>query len=300
MPELKVTPRHLERDAYLYVRQSIPRQVLENTESTQRQYALRDRALALGWPLERIHVLDCDVGKSGSQSDGRDGFQKLVSEVALGKAGMVMGLEVSRLARNSADWHRLIELCSLAGALILDEDGIYDPANFNDRLLLGLKGTMSEAELHFLKARMRGGMLNKARRGELEMRPPVGLVYRDDGVLILDPDAEVTSGYAPGLRNLRPHRIRDANGKTVSRARSLLPPSCSQGTEQGRVALGKGRTLSNPTGAAQSALRRRIRLRSRAHAPFAGRQDQYDEGCPIGLAVCDARDSCRLHHLGTV
>ena len=167
MAELKITPQHLERDAYLYVRQSTVRQVLENNESTQRQYALRDRAVALGWPLERIHVLDCDLGKSGSQSAGRDGFQKLVSEVALGQAGLVMGLEVSRLARNSADWHRLIELCSLAGTLILDEDGIYDPANFNDRLLLGLKGTMSEAELHFLKARMRGGMLNKARRGEL-------------------------------------------------------------------------------------------------------------------------------------
>ncbi|MGH7928228.1 MAG: recombinase family protein, partial [Candidatus Binatia bacterium] len=191
MAELKITVQHLERDAYLYVRQSTARQVLENTESTQRQYALRDRAVALGWPLERIHVLDCDLGKSGSQSAGRDGFQKLVSEVALGNAGLVMGLEVSRLARNSADWHRLIELCSLAGALILDEDGIYDPANFNDRLLLGLKGTMSEAELHFLKARMRGGMLNKARRGELQMRPPIGLVYRDDGVLVLDPDSEV-------------------------------------------------------------------------------------------------------------
>jgi DNA invertase Pin-like site-specific DNA recombinase len=191
VPEPKVSPQHLDRDAYLYIRQSTPRQVLENPESTQRQYALRDRAVALGWPLERIHILDCDLGKSGSQSVGRDGFQKLVSEVALRKAGLVMGLEVSRLARNSADWHRLIELSSLAGALILDEDGIYDPANFNDRLLLGLKGTLSEAELHFLQARMRRGMLNKARRGELEMRPPVGLVYRDDGVLILDPEAEV-------------------------------------------------------------------------------------------------------------
>jgi DNA invertase Pin-like site-specific DNA recombinase len=191
MPELKVTSRHLELDAYLYIRQSTPRQVLENTESTQRQYALRDRAIAFGWPRERIHVLDCDLGKSGSRSAGRDGFQKLVSEVALGKAGLVMGLEVSRLARNSADWHRLIELCSLAGTLILDEDGTYDPSNFNDRLLLGLKGTMSEAELHFIKARMRGGILNKARRGELEMRPPVGLVYREDGTLGLDPDTEV-------------------------------------------------------------------------------------------------------------
>jgi DNA invertase Pin-like site-specific DNA recombinase len=191
MAELRVTEQHLKHDAYLYIRQSTPRQVLENIESTQRQYALRDRAVSLGWPLERIHIIDCDLGKSGSQSGGRNGFQKLVSEVALGKAGLVMGLEVSRLARNSADWHRLIELCSLVGALILDQDGIYDPANFNDRLLLGLKGTLSEAELHFLKARMRGGMLNKARRGDLEMRPPVGLIYREDSVLILDPDVEV-------------------------------------------------------------------------------------------------------------
>src|SRR5947208_8543780 len=191
MPELKVTQQHLDHDAYLYIRQSTPHQVLENTESTPRQYAFRDRALALGWPLERIHVLDCDLGKSGSQSAGRDGFQQLVSEVALGKAGMVMGLEVSRLARNSADWHRLIELCAIAGTLILDEDGLYDPAAFNDRLLLGLKGELSQAELHFLKARMRGGMLNKARRGELEMRPPVGLVYRSDGTMALDPDPEV-------------------------------------------------------------------------------------------------------------
>jgi DNA invertase Pin-like site-specific DNA recombinase len=191
MPELKVTDAHLERDAYLYVRQSTARQVLENTESTQRQYALRDRAVANGWPPERIHIIDCDLGKSAAPTIERDGFQQLVSEVALGKAGMVLGLEVSRLARNSVDWHRLLELCALAGTLILDEDGIYDPANFNDRLLLGLKGEMSQAELHILKARMRGGVLNKARRGELEMAPPVGLVYRPDGTVVLDPDQEV-------------------------------------------------------------------------------------------------------------
>ena len=166
--ELKVTADHLRRDAYLYVRQSTPRQVVENVESTRRQYALRDRAIAAGWPADRIHVIDNDLGKSGSSATARDGFQRLVSEVALGQAGIVMGLEVSRLARNSADWHRLIELCSLSGTLILDEDGIYDPASFNDRLLLGLKGTMSEAELHIIKARLRGGVLNKARRGELE------------------------------------------------------------------------------------------------------------------------------------
>jgi DNA invertase Pin-like site-specific DNA recombinase len=191
MADLKVTADHLKRDAYLYVRQSTLRQVAEHGESTQRQYALKDRAIAVGWPVERIHVIDRDLGKSGSSTATRDGFQELVSEVALGKAGIVMGLEVSRLARNSADWHRLIELCALTATLILDEDGIYDPAGFNDRLLLGLKGTMSEAELHILKARMRGGQLNKARRGELEMRPPVGLVYRTDGTIDLDPDAEV-------------------------------------------------------------------------------------------------------------
>jgi DNA invertase Pin-like site-specific DNA recombinase len=191
MPELKVTADHLKRDAYLYVRQSTLRQVAEHGESTQRQYALRDRAIAAGWPIERVHVIDRDLGKSGSSTIARDGFQQLVSEVALGKAGVVMGLEVSRLARNSADWHRLIELCALTATLILDEDGIYDPAGFNDRLLLGLKGTMSEAELHILKARMRGGQLNKARRGELEMCPPVGLVYRNDRTIGLDPDLQV-------------------------------------------------------------------------------------------------------------
>jgi DNA invertase Pin-like site-specific DNA recombinase len=193
MPELKVTNAHLERDAYLYIRQSTPRQVLENVESTQRQYALRERAVALGWPLERLHVIDCDLGKTASQAAGREGFQQLVSEVALGKAGMIMGLEVSRLARNCADWHRLMELCENAGTLILDEDGLYDPALFNDKLLLGLKGELSQAELHFLKARMRGGVLNKARRGELEMGPPIGLVYLPDGSLGIDPDQEVQS-----------------------------------------------------------------------------------------------------------
>jgi DNA invertase Pin-like site-specific DNA recombinase len=140
----KVTAEHLHRDAFLYVRQSTLRQVFENTESTKRQYALRDRAVALGWPIERIHVIDTDLGRSGASAQARDGFQQLVAEVANGHAGIVLGLEVSRLARNNADWHRLLELSALTQTLILDEDGIYDPAHFNDRLLLGLKGTMSE------------------------------------------------------------------------------------------------------------------------------------------------------------
>ena len=149
MPE-KVQASHLKRDAYLYVRQSTLQQVLENTESTERQYALRQRAVALGWPLERVVVIDTDLGHSGASYEDREGFQQLVAEVGMGHAGIVLGLEVSRLARNCSDWHRLLEICALSDTLILDEDGLYDPSHFNDRLLLGLKGAMSEAELHGL------------------------------------------------------------------------------------------------------------------------------------------------------
>src|SRR5580704_7267571 len=164
----KVTAARLRRDAYLYIRQSTFYQVANNTESTARQYDLRGRAIALGWSADRIHVIDIDQGHSGASAADREGFQHLVTEVSLGRVGIVLGLEVSRLARNNTDWHRLLELCALGDTLILDEDGLYDPAHFNDRLLLGLKGTMSEAELHVLKARLRGGILSRARRGELK------------------------------------------------------------------------------------------------------------------------------------
>jgi DNA invertase Pin-like site-specific DNA recombinase len=147
--------------------------------------------VVLGWPAERIEIIDCDQGQSGASTAEREGFQKLVAEVGLGKAGIVMGLEVSRLARNCADWHRLLEICALSGTLILDEDGLYDPGHFNDRLLLGLRGTMSEAELHVLKARLRGGILSKAQRGELKMPLPIGLVYDGLQRVVLDPDKQV-------------------------------------------------------------------------------------------------------------
>jgi DNA invertase Pin-like site-specific DNA recombinase len=193
---LKVQPHHLERDAYLYIRQSSMRQVVENIESTKRQYALRARATALGWPEDRIVVIDSDQGESGASAAWREGFRRLVTDVGLGRAGIVMGLEVSRLARNNADWHRLLEICALANTLILDEDGIYDPTHFNDRLLLGLKGTMSEAELHVLKARLRGGILNKVRRGEYRCVLPTGLVYDEAGDVVLDPDSQVRETIA--------------------------------------------------------------------------------------------------------
>jgi DNA invertase Pin-like site-specific DNA recombinase len=187
----KVNAGHLKRNAYLYVRQSTLRQVFENTESTKRQYGLRQHAVALGWPVERIIVIDSDLGQSGASAVDREGFQKLVTEVGLAKAGIVLGLEVSRLARNSTDWHRLLEICALTDTLILDEDGVYDPSHFNDRLLLGLKGTMSEAELHVLRARLQGGILNKARRGELQCPLPVGFLYNANNEPVLDPDKQV-------------------------------------------------------------------------------------------------------------
>ena len=193
---LKVQPHHLGRAAYLYVRQSSMRQVIENIESTKRQYALRSRAIALGWRDDQIIVIDNDQGESGASAVWREGFQRLVTDVGMGHAGIVMGLEVSRLARNNADWHRLLEICALADTLILDEDGVYDPASFNDRLLLGLKGTMSEAELHVLKARLRGGILNKVRRGEYRCPLPTGFVYNEVGNVVLDPDTQIRETIA--------------------------------------------------------------------------------------------------------
>ena len=187
----KVTAAHLSRTALLYVRQSSLKQVIHNTESAIRQYDLRGKAIALGWDASQITVIDIDQGQSGASAADREGFQQLVAEVSLGRAGIVLGLECSRLARNSADWHQLLELCGLTGTLICDEDGLYDPRNFNDRLLLGLKGALSEAELHFIRARLRGGIISKARRGELITPLPVGLAYDAAGHVTLDPDTAV-------------------------------------------------------------------------------------------------------------
>jgi DNA invertase Pin-like site-specific DNA recombinase len=187
----KITADHLRRDAYLYVRQSSLHQLIENTESTKRQYALRDRAVALGWAWDRVVVIDEDLGHSASGAIARPGFQRLVADVGIGRAGIVLGLEVSRLARSSTEWHRLLEICALTDTLILDEDGLYHPGQFNDRLLLGLKGTMSEAELHVLRARLQGGLLNKARRGELKIALPVGLLHDAADRVVRDPDQRV-------------------------------------------------------------------------------------------------------------
>jgi DNA invertase Pin-like site-specific DNA recombinase len=259
----KVCAAHLQRTAFLYVRQSTLRQVIHNTESTQRQYALRQRAITLGWPVEQIVVIDTDQGQSGASAADREGFQRLVAEVGLGKAGIVLGLEVSRLARNNADWHRLLEICGLSGTLICDEDGLYDPADFNDRLLLGLKGTMSEAELHFIRARLQGGILSKARRGELQMPLPVGLVYDPIGKVVLDPDTSVQKA----LEHVFATFARTGSARAVvyefTREGLLLPTRIRKGHRTGELAWVEPshwrvlRTLHNPRYAGAFAYGRR-------------------------------------------
>ena len=189
----KIQDYHREKAAYVYLRQSTMSQVIHHRESTERQYALKDRALELGWPIERIKILDGDLGISGTQMNNREDFKTLVADVSMGKVGAVLALEASRLSRSEADWHRLLEICSLTETLIIDEDGCYNPADFNDQLLLGLKGTMSQAELHFIRARLQGGKLNKAKKGELRFPLPVGFCYDLDGKTVIDPDLEVQS-----------------------------------------------------------------------------------------------------------
>jgi len=189
----RIKPSHTARAAFIYVRQSTPSQVEHNRESTARQYALGDRAHQLGWSKDRVVIVDNDLGLSGASIDKRSGFARMISEVALGQVGIILGLEVSRLARNNADWYRLLELCGLTDTLIGDNDGVYHPALFNDRLLLGLKGTMSEAELHIIRARLDGGIRNKAARGELRRGLPIGFVWGEaDGEVLFHPDEAVT------------------------------------------------------------------------------------------------------------
>src|SRR6187399_139339 len=187
----KLKPWHLDRGAIVYVRQSTPQQVLDHRESTARQYALADRAVALGWTRDRVTTIDTDLGRSGQSVEGRPGFQRLLAEVGLDHVGLILGLEMSRLARSCKDWHQLLELCARFRVLLADADGVFDPTEHSDRLLLGLHGMMNEAELHVLKQRMYQGKLNKARRGELFGLPPIGYVRTPERAWAIDPDEQV-------------------------------------------------------------------------------------------------------------
>jgi DNA invertase Pin-like site-specific DNA recombinase len=186
----KITTRHQERRAYVYVRQSSLQQVLHHRESQRNQYALVERAVALGWPAEHVRVIDADLGQSGQDSQRR-GFQELVAEVSLGRVGIILAYEASRLARNNADWYALLDLAAVRGALIADSEGVYDPRSYNDRLLLGLRGMLSEAELHLLRLRMEAGRMRQIERGDYRQHLPTGLVRRPDGRVVKDPDLQV-------------------------------------------------------------------------------------------------------------
>ncbi len=196
----KVTASHINRDAYVYVRQSTLSQMREHTESLERQYELASRAQTLGWPPQQVVIVDDDLGRSGADATAREGFKNLVADVGLGKVGIILGIEVSRLARNNADWYQLLDLCAVTDTLIADGDGLYHPADFNDRLVLGLKGTMSEAELHLIRHRLTAGLLHKAAKGELRQGLPVGFVYGEDDHVVLDPDEAVVESIAVVFR----------------------------------------------------------------------------------------------------
>jgi len=232
----KLKSTHLERSAYLYIRQSTLRQVYENTESTKRQYALKKKAVALGWSEDSIITIDSDLGQSGTSSELREGFKRLVAEVGMGHAGIVVSIEVSRLSRNSSDWLRLLEICAITDTLIMDEDGIYDTNDFNDRLLLGLKGTMSEAEIHFLHARMRGGMISKAKRGELKRALPAGYVYNDNDKIIMDPDLGVQNALNLFFKTFRRTGSAFATVREFNRLNLKIPKRFLNGLKKGELA----------------------------------------------------------------
>ena len=213
----KIETQHLARKAYVYVRQSTMAQVEHNTESRERQYELAERAVELGWPAREVVVVDEDQGRSGKSADGRNGFQRLVAEVGLGRVGIVLGIEVSRLARGNADWYQLLDLCALTDTLIADSDGIYHPGLHSDRLVLGLKGTMSEAELHVLRARLRGGSLHKAAKGELRLPLPAGLEYDETGPVRITPDEAVADAIVTVFSYFDQLRVSQAGDVAAAR-----------------------------------------------------------------------------------
>lgn len=243
----KITPHHLDRRAVIYVRQSTLQQVHRHQESTRLQYGLVDQALQLGWSRQQIEVIDEDLGCSGASAQGRLGFQRLVAEVGLDHVGIVLGLEMSRLSRSSRDWHQLLEVCAIFGTLIGDLDGVYDPTLYNDRLLLGLKGTMSEAELHILKQRMLEGKRAKARRGELGMQVPMGYVRQPSGEVTKDPD-EQAQGVINRVFDLF-ERKRTINGvlQTFVEQRIQMPYRLASGPNKGELVWRRPNrvTLSN-------------------------------------------------------
>ena len=295
----KITTSHLARQAIVYLRQSSAAQVEHNRKSTDRQYALASKARALGWPDERVIVIDEDLGLSGSGAVARSGFARLTAEVALAHVGLVLGLEVSRLARNNAEWYRLIDLAGLTDTLIGDADGLYHPALFNDRLLLGLKGTMSEAELHVLRARLNGGIRNKAARGELRRGLPVGFVWGEaEGEVRFHPDEAVVTAIRNCLRALFRDRLGPARVAVVPLGRAQIPAADASGR---RDPLGRGELHRHPPCPHQPRLCRRLRLWQDPPGDDPGCRRRAQEApatsAPLRVASAHPGSSSGLHRL---
>ena len=295
----KITEHHRSKPAYIYLRQSTPGQVRHHQESTERQYALRQKALELGWSDPAIRILDRDLGMSGAQMKGREDFKTLVADVSMGQVGAVFALEVSRLARSNLDWHRLLELCALTETLVIDEDGCYNPADFNDGLLLGLKGTMAQAELHFLRVRLLGGKLNKARKGELRFPLPVGFCYDEESRIILDPDEEVRSAVSLVFRLFRETGTAFAVMQRFAESQLRFPKRSYGGAWDGNIIWGRlthGRVLGM------------LKNPSYAGMYVFGRYQYRREINPAGevqnrmhaVAMADWRVSLQEHHEGYI
>jgi DNA invertase Pin-like site-specific DNA recombinase len=281
----KIGPVHLGRDAYVYVRQSTLTQIREHTESLARQYELRERAVALGWDAHQVRVIDADLGRSGSESTAREGFKELVADVGLGRVGIIFGIEVSRLARNNTDWYQLLDLCASTNTLIADSDGVYHPGEFNDRLVLGLKGTMSEAELHLIRSRLTAGLRHKAARGELRQGLPVGFDYDHDGQVVFSADVAVVEAIATVFRRF--DELGSARQVLLSlREDGLLLPR--RPTRTGRISWAAATYpavhdfLTNPCYAGAFAF---------------GRNHQDRRVAPGRVGSADPRAPCGLHRL---
>src|SRR6266571_8233334 len=295
----KITEQHRSRPAYIYVRQSTSAQVLHHQESTERQYALRAMALELGWSESAIRTLDRDLGRTGTEMTKREDFKTLVEDVSMGQVGAVFALEVSRLARSNLDWHRLLQLCALTTTLVIDEDGCYDPADFNDGLLLGLKGTMAQAELHFLHARLQGGKLNKAKKGELRFPLPVGFCYDEESRIILDPDEEVRGAVGLVFRLFRQTGTAFAVMQRFAGGGLRFPQRSYGGAWDGRIIWGRlthSRVLGmlkNPSSAGMYVFGRYPYRRQ--ISPDGGVHQRIQ-----AVAMADWRVSLKEHHEGYI
>ena len=289
----KIRTDHLRRQAVVYVRQSTPHQVRGNRESTVRQYALADRAKALGWPAAAVQTIDEDQGRSGARSDHRDGFKRLLAEIGAGQVGLVLALEASRLARSSVDWHRLVEICGITKTLLADESAVYDPRDPNDRLLLGVKGTLSEAELMTIRCRLHDGRWSKARRGELAKPLPVGYVRTEAGAVVKHPDRQVQARLRVRLRAVRraaggpPGGRAAAAGEAADPGPGLGRPGARRGPVEGADVRRRHEAL------AQSGICRRVRVRAEGVRPVRplpdDRQGQDDGPAAGRLAGVRAR-----------